>query len=218
MLKISPSILAADFANLKDEVKSIDNADYIHVDVMDGHFVPNLTFGIPIVKTLQEISPIPLDIHLMISNPLRYIDKYAGKNIESITVHYEAFDTIKLLIRCIELIKNTNSKVSIAIKPNTEIDVLNGLLDKIDSVLVMSVEPGFSYQKYIESSTQKIKNLKKMINSQNANVQIAVDGGINLENIKKVALAGAENVIMGGAIFKSKNRHKIINEFRNSCK
>ncbi len=198
MVKISPSILSADFARLGEEVKAIDNAgaDYIHVDVMDGHYVPNLTFGPPIIKSIRGCTDKPFDVHLMISNPELYIEDYANAGADIITVHQEAYDHID---RLLTKIKSLGKKAGISINPSTHESVLGYVLDKVDLILVMSVNPGFGGQKFIPSQLEKIKNIKKMIGDRN--IEIEVDGGITQQNVKECISAGADVIVAGSAIF-----------------
>lgn len=204
-LKISPSILSADFANLESEVKKISKSgvDYIHIDVMDGNFVPNLTLGPPIIKSIRKHSSIPFDVHLMINNPENYIDDYVDAGADIITFHYEA---TKHVDRLINQIKSKNVKVGISILPSTNEDILNYILEKIDLVLVMTVNPGFGGQEFISSQIQKIKNIRQMISSINKDIILSVDGGINDITAKLVYDAGADMVISGSYIFSDPDK------------
>jgi ribulose-phosphate 3-epimerase len=201
MVKISSSILAADFSNLKSQIDKTKNTDYIHLDIMDGHFVPNISFGFPIIKSIAKLNTKPLDVHLMIEKLDYFIPKFITiKNIDCITFHYEVVTDHK---KFIDLIKKQNIKAGISIKPSTPVSVLEPLLNDIDRILIMSVEPGFAFQKYIQNTTKKIIETKRLINGKN--IEIEIDGGINESNIKKVVNAGCDIVVSGGTIFKANN-------------
>ena len=203
-IQISPSILSADFSQLGNEIKKLEQggADMIHVDVMDGHFVPNLTIGPPVIKRLRNYTKIPFDVHLMISPVHKYIKDYADAGADIITIHPEATDN---LIDSINLIKNLNKKVGVSLNPNTKINVIENILDQIDLVLIMSVFPGFGGQKFMPEVIEKIKSLKKMKERNKLNFDIEVDGGINFENNKIVIEAGANILVSGTTIFKENN-------------
>ena len=203
-IQISPSILSADFSQLGNEIKRLEEggADMIHVDVMDGHFVPNLTIGPPVIKSLKKKSSIIFDVHLMISPVHKYIDAYADAGADIITIHPEATNDI---CSSISKIKELNKKVGVSLNPKTEIDVIVEHLNKIDLVLIMSVNPGFGGQKFIPDVINKIEKLKLIKNEKNLNFDIEVDGGINFENSKSVIKAGANILVSGTTIFKSNN-------------
>ena len=203
-IKISPSILSADFSQLGLEIKKLEKAgaDLIHIDVMDGHFVPNLTLGPPIIKDLRKFTKIPFDVHLMISPVHKHIESYANAGADIITIHPEATDN---LLESVNFIKSLNKKVGVSLNPKTEIDKLDPVLEKIDLVLIMSVYPGFGGQKFIEEVLNKIKKLRKKIDTLNLKTEIEVDGGINFDNFKSVVSAGANILVSGTTIFKNNN-------------
>ena len=201
-IQISPSILSADFNQLGNEIKRLEEAgaDMIHVDVMDGHFVPNLTIGPPVIKALRNYTKLPFDVHLMISPVHKYIKDYANAGADIITIHPEATDN---LVNSINHIKELKKKVGISLNPDTEIKIISHLLDQIDLVLIMSVFPGFGGQKFIPNVLDKIKELKKIKDEKNLNFDIEVDGGINFDNSKLVIKAGANILVSGTTIFKN---------------
>ena len=203
-IQISPSILSADFSQLANEIKRLENggADMIHVDVMDGHFVPNLTIGPPVIKSLKKHSSILFDVHLMISPVHKYIKAYADAGADIITIHPEATDDIN---SSISLIKELNKKVGISLNPETKVDIIIEHLDKIDLVLIMSVNPGFGGQKFIPEVLTKVEELKNLRTAKDLDFDIEIDGGINFENSKMAISAGANILVSGTTIFKSNN-------------
>ena len=203
-IQISPSILSADFSQLGNEIKRLEEggADMIHVDVMDGHFVPNLTIGPPVIKALRKHCLLKFDVHLMISPVHKYIESYAEAGADIITVHPEATDDLEASIL---KIKQLNKKVGVSLNPESKIDLILDFLDKIDLVLIMSVNPGFGGQKFMPEVLEKIKKLKKIQDERNLNFDIEIDGGINFENYKKAIDAGANILVSGTTIFKSNN-------------
>ena len=203
-IKISPSILSADFSQLGKEIKRLEEAgaDMIHVDVMDGHFVPNLTIGPPVIKALRKYSSIPFDVHLMISPVHKYIKDYADAGANIITIHPEATTN---LMESIDHIKKLNKKVGVSLNPDTETNIIIDYLDKIDLVLIMSVFPGFGGQKFIPEVVEKIKQLNEIKKERNLSFDIEVDGGINFSNSKTVVNAGANILVSGTTIFKENN-------------
>ena len=203
-IKISPSILSANFSELGNEIKRLEQggADMIHVDVMDGHFVPNLTIGPPIIKNLREKTKLPFDVHLMIDPVHKYIKDYADAGADIITIHPEATENLS---ESINHIKSFKKKVGVSLNPNTELNVVLDYLDKIDLILIMSVYPGFGGQKFMPETIKKIKDLDNIKKDKNLNFDIEVDGGINFSNAKKVLDAGASILVSGTTIFKENN-------------
>ena len=203
-IQISPSILSADFSQLGSEIKRLEDggADMIHVDVMDGHFVPNLTIGPPVIKALRDQSSLKFDVHLMISPVHKYIDAYADAGADIITIHPEATENLE---DSIKKIKELKKKVGISLNPETKIDEILRFLDQIDLVLIMSVNPGFGGQKFMPEVLLKVKNLKKIQEDKNLNFDIEIDGGINFDNCKIAIEAGANILVSGTTIFKSNN-------------
>ena len=200
-IKISPSILSGDFSQLGSEIQKLEKAgaDMIHVDVMDGHFVPNLTIGPPVIKALRKHSKLPFDVHLMISPVHKYIKNFADAGADIITIHPEATENLGDTIK---LIKSFNKKVGLSLNPDTQIDIIKDFLNEIDLVLIMSVHPGFGGQKFIPDVLKKIKDLDQIKKQKNMNFDIEVDGGINFSNSKLVKEAGANILVSGTTIFK----------------
>ena len=201
-IKISPSILSANFSQLGTEIKRLEDAgaDMIHVDVMDGHFVPNLTIGPPVIKALRNYSTLPFDVHLMISSVHKYIKDYSDAGADIITIHPEATDNLE---ESINLIKKLNKKIGLSLNPDTSINIIKKFLPSIDLVLIMSVYPGFGGQKFIPKVIDKIKELKNIKEKQNIKFDIEVDGGIDFDNSKLVVEAGANILVSGTTIFKN---------------
>ena len=202
MIKISPSILSADFARLGEEIRAIDvgGADYIHVDVMDGHFVPNITIGPLVVDAVRKVTAKPLDVHLMIENPDRYIPDFARAGADLITVHQEA---VPHLHRTIQLIKSLGKKAGVSINPATPVSTLDVILDDLDLVLLMSVNPGFGGQSFIPATLAKISALRRRITERGLSVEIEIDGGVKADNIGQIAAAGADVFVAGSAVFST---------------
>ena len=203
-IQISPSILSADFSQLGIEIKRLEEsgADMIHVDVMDGHFVPNLTIGPPVIKALRKQCDLKFDVHLMISPVHKYIESYADAGADIITIHPEATDNLEASIL---KIRELNKKVGVSLNPESKIDLIRNFLDKIDLILIMSVNPGFGGQKFMPEVLEKIKELKKIQNDNNLDFDIEIDGGINFDNCKDAIDAGANILVSGTTIFKSNN-------------
>ncbi|PLX80521.1 MAG: ribulose-phosphate 3-epimerase [Desulfuromonas sp.] len=202
MVKIAPSILSADFGRLSEEILDIERAgaDYVHVDVMDGHFVPNITIGPLVVEAARRATRLPLDVHLMIENPDLYIPQFAEEGADIITVHQEA---VPHLHRTVQLIKSLGKKAGVSINPATPVQTLDVILEEIDLVLVMSVNPGFGGQSFIESCLPKIEALRRAIDQRGLPVELEVDGGVKPDNIARIAAAGADVFVAGSAVFNS---------------
>ena len=203
-IQISPSILSADFSQLGNEIKRLEEggADMIHVDVMDGHFVPNLTIGPPVIKALKKHCSIKFDVHLMISPVHKYIEAYSDAGADIITIHPEATDNLEMSIL---KVKNLNKKVGVSLNPESKIDLIVDHLEKIDLVLIMSVNPGFGGQKFIPEVLDKVKQLKDIQYKKNMNFDIEIDGGINFDNCQSAIEAGANILVSGTTVFKSNN-------------
>jgi ribulose-phosphate 3-epimerase len=217
MIKIAPSILSADFAKLGEDIKDVElgGADYIHVDVMDGHFVPNITIGPLIVDAIRPITDLPLDVHLMIENPDRYIDAFAKAGADIITVHVEACPHLH---RTIQLIKSTGVKAGVVLNPHTPVSTIQHVIEDIDMVLLMTVNPGFGGQSFIHSVLPKIREVADLVAEKNLDVEIEIDGGVNPETAKLCVEAGANVLVAGSAIYNQKDRAKAIQAIRNSVK
>ena len=209
MKKLAPSILSADFTRLRDEIKAVEEAgaDYIHIDVMDGHFVPNITVGPLIVEAIKNITSLPLDVHLMITNPDRYIKDFiqAGSNL--LSIHMETCPHIQ---RTLNYIRELGVKPAVVLNPSTPLSTLEYTLEEVDMVLLMTVNPGFGGQKFIPRMIPKIKKLRRLIDEKGLAVELEVDGGINLENISHVSQAGADVIVAGSAVFNSADCKKTV--------
>jgi ribulose-phosphate 3-epimerase len=214
MKKISPSILSADFSKLGSEIKEIETAgaDMIHCDIMDGHFVPNISYGPYIVKTVNKITDLPLDVHLMIDNSDKYLDEFHKSGADYISVHYE---NNTHLHRLLTRIQDLQIKAGVALNPSTPVSVLFDIISVCDFVLIMSVNPGFGGQKFIPESLKKIIELRKIINEYNYKCLIQVDGGVNLDNIKEISDAGADIIVAGASIFNQKDKSGTLKKMKS---
>jgi ribulose-phosphate 3-epimerase len=213
MVKIAPSILSADFSKLGEEIKEVERggADYIHVDVMDGHFVPNITIGPLIVDSIRPITKLPLDVHLMIENPDQYMEDFAKAGADYITVHVEA---CRHLHRTIHLIKSLGVKAGVVLNPATPVQLIEPIIEDLDMVLLMSVNPGFGGQKFISSVLSKIKNVKEISDQKGLNLEIEVDGGVNEETAVLCVEAGATILVAGSAVFNQTDRGEAISRLK----
>lgn len=215
MVKIAPSILSADFSRLGEEIKAIETAgaDYVHIDVMDGHFVPNITIGPLIVDAVRKVTELPLDVHLMIENPDLYIPEFAKAGADIIVVHQEA---TAHLHRTIQLIKSLGKRAGVSINPATPVSTLDVILDELDLVLVMTVNPGFGGQSFIRSGLEKVAALRSEIDRRGLSVELEVDGGVKVDNIAEIAAAGADVFVAGSAVFGAENYTEVIKKLHEN--
>lgn len=212
--KISPSLLSADFLNLQKDIEMLNNsdADWLHCDVMDGVFVPNISFGFPVLDRVKEIAKKPLDVHLMIVQPEKFIQQVKDVNAYMMTVHYEACTHLH---RTVGAIHDAGMKAGVTLNPHTPVEFLEDILEDLDMVLIMSVNPGFGGQRFIERSLSKVSRLKKMIQERNLSTLIEVDGGVNLETGKRLLEAGADVLVAGNAVFSAPNPAQMIHELKS---
>jgi ribulose-phosphate 3-epimerase len=217
MKKIAPSILSADFCRLGDEVRTVEaaGADYIHVDVMDGHFVPNITIGPPVVAALRKVTALPLDVHLMIAEPDRYIADFAAAGADIIVVHAEASTHLH---RSIQLIKSLGKRAGVSLNPATPLNCLEYVLADLDLVLLMTVNPGFGGQSFIEECIPKIRSLRAMLDKRGLEAELEVDGGVKIDNIARIAHAGADVFVAGSAVFGSPDYFATIQALKQKAK
>lgn len=208
-LLICPSILAADFTQLGQEIKRVDNADFLHIDVMDGHYVPNLSYGPVVAQAASSVTDLPLDVHLMVTNPEFHVSLFSPLNPGYITVHYEACTHLQ---RCLSHIRSLGIKAGVALNPHTPESILDYVLDDLDLILVMTVNPGYGGQSFISAMFEKISRVRKMIGDRP--IQLQVDGGISLANIKEVTAAGANMIVAGSAIFEAKDANAYIKRLK----
>ena len=213
MAKLSPSLLSANFAELEKEIKKLESggADYLHLDVMDGNYVPNISFGAPIIKSIKKITSLPLDVHLMINKPERYIKDFVEAGADIITVHGESTVHIH---RVVQMIKGFGVKAGISLNPATTLDSLKYLIDDLDLILIMSVNPGFGGQSFISSSKNKIREARELIDKNSLNIILQVDGGIKLDNVKEIVDLGSDLIVVGSDIFSSNDIKSRTKEFK----
>jgi len=216
MIKVAPSILSADFVNLERDIKHIEacGADYVHIDVMDGLFVPNITIGIPVVAAIRKITDLPLDVHLMIDRPLRYVEEFCDAGADIVTIHAEA-DTEENNLEALRRIRAKGVRAAVSIKPKSPASAIDPYMDLMDMILVMTVEPGFGGQKLMEDMMPKVRALRKIIDVRCPGVELEVDGGVNTETAKTCINAGANVLVAGSALFKAPDTAEFIRTIQN---
>jgi len=211
---VSPSLLSADFLHLQDEIAMLNNsqADWIHLDIMDGMYVPNITFGFPVISQINKVAEKPLDVHLMIEQPERYVTEFRDAGADILTVHYEA---VTHLHRCVQQIKNAGMKAGVSLNPHSPVHLLESILPEIDLVLIMSVNPGFGGQSFIQESLNRIRDLRKLADRKNPDLIIEVDGGVSPDNVDELQEVGANAVVAGSAVFKSDDPKETIRKLKH---
>lgn len=211
MIKVAPSILSADFVNLERDIHHLKEcgADYVHIDVMDGLFVPNITIGIPVVAAIRKITDLPLDVHLMIDRPIRYVEQFCDAGADIVTIHVEA-DTVENNQEALRMIHRKGVRAAVSIKPGTPASAVDPYMDLMDLILVMTVEPGFGGQKFMEDMMSKVRALRKIIDVRTPGVELEVDGGVNLTTGKTCVEAGANVLVAGSALFKAENTAEFV--------
>ena len=215
MIKIAPSILSADFANLERDIRRIDAADFVHVDVMDGVFVPNISIGIPVVKAIRPTTKLPLDVHLMITQPVRYVEQFCGAGADLVTVHVEA-DTEENIHAAIDKIHDKGKRAGVVLKPKTPAEAALPFLEKVELILVMTVEPGFGGQKFMEDMMPKVAALRRLIDERNPSCELEVDGGVAPDTCQTCIDAGANVLVAGSAVYKAEDIPARIAELRGA--
>lgn len=211
MIKVAPSILSADFVNLERDIRRLKEcgADYVHIDVMDGLFVPNITIGIPVVAAIRKITDLPLDVHLMIDRPIRYVEQFCDAGADIVTIHAEA-DTVEHNQEALRMIRRKGVRAAVSIKPGTSASAVDPYMDLMDMILVMTVEPGFGGQKFMEDMMGKVRALRKIIDVRTPGVELEVDGGVNLDTGRTCVEAGANVLVAGSALFKAEDTSEFI--------